>query len=75
MSKRLRIFDWNTPWFWLIIFYYSQTYGEPWFTISLWYPHQWQKWWIHIWIWESIPDKNQGYSVIEKEKEDKEIEK
>ena len=59
---RLRIFDLNTPWFWLTIIF-QRKYGEPWFALSLWKPNTWQKWWIHVWQWEKQPDMR-GQEVV-----------
>lgn len=67
--QRLRVFDLNTPWFWLTIFYYPEHYGSPFFEIQLWEPHRQTKWWVYYWIWEPVPDETQGYSVIAKEEE------
>ena len=59
---RLRIFDLNTPWFWLVIFH-QRTYGKPWLEISLWRPHSWQKWWVYFWEREKLPDERGQYAV------------
>lgn len=58
---KLRVFDLNTPWFWLTLFYYPEHYGKPFLELSLWNPHTFKKWWIHGWIREQIPDETQGF--------------
>jgi hypothetical protein len=65
---RLRIFDLNTPWFWLI-FFFQRNYSKPWLELSLWTPHTFQKWWIHVWQWEKIPDERGAYAVEKTESE------
>lgn len=54
---RLRIFDLNTPFFWLTIFYNPKHYGKPTVEAAIWEPHKFQKWWIHVWMWEKLPDE------------------
>ena len=55
--KRFRVFDLNTPWFWLTIFF-QRRYGKPWLEVLLWKPHTWKKWWVYAWKWEAVPDEN-----------------
>lgn len=63
---RLRVFDLNTPWFWLTCFFKPQHYGKPYLELSLWKPHQWQKWWLNIWKWEEIPTETGAYAIAVK---------
>jgi hypothetical protein len=51
---RLRIFDWNTPWFWLVCFYRKND-GRH-IEFHAYSPQLWQKWWFHFWAWEAMPD-------------------
>jgi hypothetical protein len=53
--QRLRVFDWNTPWFWLTVFY-QQAYGKPYLEIALWKPNTWKRFWLNVWQWEEVPD-------------------
>jgi hypothetical protein len=50
---RLRLLDWNTPWFWLTVFW-QRGYGKPLFELSVWKPNAWQRWWLHLYQWEEI---------------------
>lgn len=52
--KRLRVVDWNTPWFWLTVFKYPRQarHGSAYFEIQLWNPNTWQRWWLNVWQWE-----------------------
>lgn len=61
--KRLRIFDLNTPWFWVTVFF-QRLYGKPWFELSLWKPHTFKRWWIYAWKWEPLPDERGAYSTM-----------
>jgi len=58
---RLRMFDWNTPWFWLTIFY-QRAYGKPAFELSIWPPNRWKKWWLNVWQWEKRPSETGAYA-------------
>lgn len=60
---RLRIFDWNTPWFWCVIFY-QKAYGKPIFEASIYRPAGWTRWWFHFWMLEPIPSEVGGYAEI-----------
>jgi len=62
---RLRIFDLNTPWFWLTIFF-QRRYAKPWLEVSLWPPNTWKRWWINIWMREEWPTEMGGYATIDK---------
>ena len=52
---RLRIFDLNTPWFWLVIFF-QRAYSKPWIEALLYQPAGWTKFWFNFWQWEKQPD-------------------
>jgi hypothetical protein len=60
---RLRIFDLNTPWFWVTIFAQNR-YAKPWFEISVWSPNTFKKWWIHFWMREPWPDERGAYAAL-----------
>jgi hypothetical protein len=60
---RLRIFDLNTPLFWLTVFF-QRAYGKPWVEVSLWNPHQFKKWWVYVWQWEQRPDERGAFSPM-----------
>jgi len=59
---RLRILDLNTPWFWLTLFFNRPSYGKPKLELSLWGPHKWRNWWLHVWKWEQIGYERGGYA-------------
>jgi len=59
---RLRIFDWGTRWFWVVIFYKPHIYGEAYFTIEIFNPSKRMRW-FHFWQWEPFPDKG-GEEII-----------
>lgn len=61
---RLRVFDLNTPWFWLTIFY-QRLYGKPWMEVLLWEPHTFRSWWVHFWLWETIPDEHAVFVAVQ----------
>ena len=52
---RLRIFDWGNRWFWVVIFYKPNAYGESYFSMELYNPSPSMRW-IHIWHWENVPN-------------------
>ena len=60
-NPRLRVFDWNSRWFWLTVFYEPQHYGKPYLTISLWKPHGFSRW-VNLWQWEETPLKVGAYA-------------
>jgi len=60
--RRLRIFDWNTPWFWLTFFYKPRASGDPILQLALWRPYSWQRWWSHCWKWETPIEEQGGYA-------------
>ena len=63
--KRFRLFDLNTPLFWVVIFFRRQ-YGKPWLE-ALVYPSQyplrprWRRWWLHGLDWEAEPTQMGAY--------------
>ena len=57
---RIRVLDWNTPWFWFTVFYEPFNYGEAWLKIEVWSPHKHCKWWLNCWRKEQIIDTPQG---------------
>jgi len=52
---RLRIFDWSTKYFWIVIFY-QKRYGEPRIELSIYSPSK-HFGWFNVWQWEDVPDK------------------
>jgi hypothetical protein len=65
---RFRIFDWQTPWFWIVAFA-MKAYGKPWFELSVYEPNgpkgKPQLWWLYgFWNckWEPIPDECGEYA-------------
>ena len=64
---RLRIFDLNTPWFWLTMFYNPNPYGKPWLETSLWKPNSWKRFWVNVWQWEPMPALGGQYSINQTE--------
>lgn len=60
---RLRILDLNTPWVWMTCFY-SRQYGKPFLEFSLWSPQTFQRWWLHVWKWEALPDMRPQMAIM-----------
>ena len=60
---RLRIFDLNTPWFWLTLFW-QRSYGKPFIELSIWRPNSWKKWWLNVWKWEERRTETGGYALV-----------
>ena len=53
-SRRLRIFDWNSRWFWIVIFY-RRASMQPIIAIQVWHPNTWSRW-FNWWQWEGEPE-------------------
>lgn len=51
-DPRLRVFDWNTPWFQVLIFWrrndWRRAYAKPLLEITVRRPHTWRRWWFHF---------------------------
>lgn len=61
---RLKVIDWNTWWFWLLVYYQPYAYGEPWLLIEIFEPEKiktingrFKRTWFHFWKW--IPTGDQ----------------
>lgn len=71
--KRLRVFDLNTPFFWVTIFWYGRRYGKPTAEALLWpSAHSGAKlrfglWWFNFWKWEPVPMEDKGEETISKD--------
>jgi hypothetical protein len=52
---RLRILDFNTPWFWFVCFKYTG-YASGRIEATLYGPQIGAKWWFYFWRWEPLPD-------------------
>jgi hypothetical protein len=56
---RLRVFDFQCPLFWTVIFFRRQM-GEPWLEwkiFSVPKASRLPKWHLHFWLWEQEPDR------------------
>ena len=53
-GRRLRIFDWNSRWFWVVVFY-RRTPMQPVIDLEVWHPNTWSRW-FNWWQWEGEPE-------------------
>lgn len=51
-ERRLRIFDLNTPWFWIVLFWQERR-----LVVRVYPSNRWAGWWLHAFKREPIPDE------------------
>jgi hypothetical protein len=57
MKRRLRVFDWATRWFWLVIFWGGTKPG-----IYLYPAPKWVSGWFNVWQWEDEPERGGAFA-------------